>query len=70
MLESVRFPGQHVGVLPDGSIKPPTQTGKGPHAQFKPTLHQRVSLEQTFYNHIEIDTSHNYTHMYIQLVNY
>ena len=33
-LESVKYPGQHVGVLPDGSVKPPHQTGKGPHGRF------------------------------------
>ena len=32
-------PGEHVGILPNGSVKPPTQTGKGPHGRFTPSVH-------------------------------
>ncbi|CAI8042897.1 hypothetical protein GBAR_LOCUS23795, partial [Geodia barretti] len=46
VLESTQYPGQHVGVRPDGSIKPPGQTGTGKHAQFKPILHQQVYLQR------------------------
>ena len=35
MLEAVKFPGCHVGVKDDGSIKNPDSTGKGKHGQFK-----------------------------------
>eukprot|EP01092_Planopodium_desertum_P010690 TRINITY_DN4790_c0_g1_i3.p1 TRINITY_DN4790_c0_g1~~TRINITY_DN4790_c0_g1_i3.p1 ORF type:complete len:265 (-),score=54.54 TRINITY_DN4790_c0_g1_i3:70-864(-) len=34
-LESVKFPGQYVGVLPDGCKKPPALTATGPHGQFR-----------------------------------
>lgn len=38
VLESVRFPGQHVGVRESGEVKKPSQTGKGKHAQFTPIV--------------------------------
>ncbi len=42
-LESVSTPGQYVGILPDGSVKPPDQTRTGPHGRFVVTVHARVS---------------------------
>ena len=42
VLESVQYPGQHVGVLPDGTVKDPAKTGVGQHAQFIPTVHTHV----------------------------
>eukprot|EP00117_Sycon_ciliatum_P040188 scpid60368/ scgid29572/ len=33
-LESCVCPGQHVGILPSGSVKPAKATGRGPHGQF------------------------------------
>ncbi|XP_065905633.1 uncharacterized protein [Dysidea avara] len=33
-LESTKNHGQHLGIRPDGSLKPPTETGKGEHGQF------------------------------------
>ena len=38
VLESVRYPGQHVGVRESGEIKKPSHTGKGTHAQFTPIV--------------------------------
>ena len=38
VLESVRFPGQHVGVRESGEVKTPSHTGKGKHAQFTPII--------------------------------
>ena len=38
VLESVVFPGQHVGILPDGEPKPPDHTGRGEHGRFTPPL--------------------------------
>ena len=38
VLESVRFPGQHVGVRESGEVKKPNHTGKGSHAQFTPIV--------------------------------
>ena len=32
--ESVQHPGQHLGILADGSLKAPTATGKGDHGRF------------------------------------
>ena len=29
------YPGQHVGILPDGSAKAPGSTGTGAHGRFK-----------------------------------
>lgn len=37
-LESVRFPGSRVGILPDGDPKDPDKTGTGLHGQFVPTV--------------------------------
>ena len=34
VLESVQYRGQHVGVLPNGTVKEPGRTGTGQHAQF------------------------------------
>ena len=34
VLESVRFPGHHVGILPDGDAKAADHTGTGEHARF------------------------------------
>jgi hypothetical protein len=42
VLESTQYPRQHVGVLPDGTMKRPAETGTGNHAQFKPILHQQA----------------------------
>ena len=43
VLESVRYPDQHVGVRESGEMKKPSHTGKGKHGQFTPivigTLH-------------------------------
>eukprot|EP00118_Oscarella_pearsei_P024624 m.306455 g.306455 ORF g.306455 m.306455 type:complete len:277 (+) comp41252_c0_seq1:48-878(+) len=33
-LSSAKFPGQHIGVLPSGEVKPPANTGRGEHGQF------------------------------------
>lgn len=44
VLESTQYPGQHVGVLPDGNMKASTKTGTGPHAQFRPIVHKEVSF--------------------------
>ena len=41
-LESAKFPGQHVGILPSGYPKPPSQTGRGPHASFTVELIQKA----------------------------
>ena len=32
--ESVKHPGQHLGIIEDGSVKPPGNTGKGKHGRF------------------------------------
>ena len=34
-LESTMYPGQHVGVLPDGNTKAPGSTGTGQHGRFR-----------------------------------
>ena len=33
--ESVQHPGQHLGILDDGSLKQPTATGQGEHGRFR-----------------------------------
>lgn len=38
-LESVESRGQHVGVRPDGCVKPPNHTGTGHHGQFRVSVH-------------------------------
>ena len=38
VLESVMFPGQHVGVRESGEVKKPNHTGKGKHGQFTPIV--------------------------------
>ena len=43
-LESVKLPGQHVGVLPSGDTKAPSNTGRGPHGSFTVELVQAVSF--------------------------
>ena len=42
-LESVKFPGQFVGILPDGTVKPPANTKTGLHGRFTVSLHYNVS---------------------------
>ena len=37
-LESVKYPGQHVGIKPNGEAKTPSHTGTGNHGRFNPTL--------------------------------
>ena len=37
-LESQLHDGHHVGIKPDGSAKPPGNTGTGPHGRFTPRL--------------------------------
>ena len=37
-LESTMYPGQHVGILPDGSSKAPGSTGTGAHGRFMPMV--------------------------------
>ncbi|XP_065838934.1 uncharacterized protein [Oscarella lobularis] len=34
VFQSAKFPGQHIGVLPNGDIKPAANTGRGEHGQF------------------------------------
>ena len=41
-LESAQLPGQHVGILPSGYPKPPSQTGRGPHASYTVELIQKA----------------------------
>lgn len=43
--ESAQFCGQHVGILPSGYPKPPSQTGRGPHASFTVELIQQAQLD-------------------------
>lgn len=52
VLESTQYPGQHVGVRPDGSVKAPTETGTGAHAQFRPIVHMQVRFSDVMYCHI------------------
>ena len=42
--ESTMYPSQHIGILPDGCVKPPNQTGTGNHARYTPTIISYVSL--------------------------
>ena len=42
-LESVKLPGQHVGVLPSGDTKAPGNTGRGPHGSFTVELLQAAA---------------------------
>ena len=46
--ESVMSPGNHVGILPDGTIKLPNQTGTGQHAKFTPSVYYRVRIRSLF----------------------
>lgn len=41
VLESVQYRGQHVGVLPNGTVKEPGRTGTGQHAQFRFIQHSQ-----------------------------
>jgi len=34
VMESNKNHGQHLGIRPNGTVKPPTETGKGEHGQF------------------------------------
>ena len=36
--ESVKHPGQHMGILPTGNAKEPSKTGKGAHGSFMPIV--------------------------------
>ena len=44
-LESTKFSGQHVGILPSGQPKPPSQTGRGAHASFTVELIQKAAQD-------------------------
>ena len=44
VLESAQHRSQHVGVLPDGVIKEPAQTGTGQHAQFRVIEHKKAGV--------------------------
>lgn len=44
VLESVQYRGQHVGVLPDGTVKEPGRTGTRNHAQFTLHIHRSVKV--------------------------
>lgn len=41
-LESPNYPGQHLGIRPDGSVKPPSETGTGEHGQFAVVVRSKV----------------------------
>ena len=43
------YPGQHIGILPDGCVKPPGQTHTGGHARYIPTV---ISYVSTFMYHV------------------
>jgi len=43
VLESNSQHGEHVGIRPDGTIKPPTETGKGEHGQFAVVVKSKVT---------------------------
>ena len=42
--ESVKFPGQRIGILPNGEVKPPENTGRGQHGQFVPKVVGELSV--------------------------
>lgn len=44
VLESVKCPGQHVGIKDDGEAKKPDSTGKGKHGQFQPKVIHEVFI--------------------------
>ena len=44
VLESVKSPGQHVGIKDDGEAKKPDSTGKGKHGQFQPKVIHEVFI--------------------------
>ena len=45
VFESVKHPGQHVGILPDGRAKRPSDTGTGEHARFTPKIISEVRVQ-------------------------
>ena len=45
VLESLMYPGQHVAVLPDGTVKNPKNSHTGLHARFVPIVMETVSLQ-------------------------
>ena len=45
VLESLMYPGQHVAVLPDGTVKNPKNSHTGLHARFVPIAMETVSLQ-------------------------
>ena len=47
-LESVKLPGQHVGVLPSGDTKAPSNTGRGPHGSFTVELLQAAAVSYIY----------------------
>ena len=67
VLESVRYPGQHVGVTEDGEVKKPGHTGKGKHAQFTPIVIGNTIFANEEYLH---PTCLNLSPCHIQLYNY
>ena len=42
-LESSKNHGQHLGIRPDGTVKPPTETAKGQHGQFAVIVKSKVT---------------------------
>ena len=42
MFESVKCPGEHVGVVENGDAKKPGSTGTGKHGQFQPKVIHEV----------------------------
>ena len=50
VLVSVQYPGQHVGVYPDGTVKEPGKTGTGAHAQFVVIKHKKVNTHCIYYS--------------------
>ena len=56
--ESVQHPGQHLGILADGSLKQPTATGRGDHGQFHIILDVPVSRQENAMHHF---TCHTWT---------
>ena len=50
MLESTQYPGQHVGVYPNGTVKEPGKTGTGAHAQFVVIEHKKVDTHCIYYS--------------------
>ena len=44
VFESVKFPGQHVGIVEIGEPKNPGHTGTGKHSQFQPKVIREASM--------------------------